>query len=289
MATNVGDLGRVKKGPLFARRPSFQTGERELSLRKNRRRRALRPVHVLLLVGLQAGFFLALREAYLFLLTWDHLTIRRVEVVCAKPNLKQALETHFASPRLGNILLCDLQALRRDIRRLAWVKDVSVGKVFPSSLRVTVVERAPFALLERGGLFLADEEGHVLEPVYSLDEYRLPVISDANGFAAGFHEKWEAAGLCYRSLPPQEQARLAAIRCGEYGSLELAFRDDPVRVVVGWDGAAEDLALFRSRRAAWESRFGPLAAADLSFEGRAYLRPAEPPAEAAGNPSKETE
>ena len=289
MATTVGDLGRAKKGPLFARRPSFLTGERELSLRKNRRRRTLRPVHVLLLVGLQAGLFLALREAYLFLITWDHLTIRRVEVVCAKPNLKQALETHFASPRLGNILLCDLQALRRDILRLAWVRDVSVGKVFPSSLRVTVVERAPFALLERAGLYLADDEGRVLEPVYSLDEYRLPVISDANGFAAGFAEKWEAAGRCYKSLPPQEQARLAGIRCGDYGSLELAFRDDPVRVIVGRDGAAEDLALFRARRTAWEGRFGPLAAADLSFEGRAYLRPAEPPAEAAGNPAKETE
>jgi cell division septal protein FtsQ len=285
MATTVSDLGRAKRGPLFARRPSFRTGERDISLRKNRRRRTLRLGHVLLLIGLQAGFFLALREAYLSLITWDHLTVRRVDVVCAKPDLKQALETHFAVPRLGNILLCDLQALRRDIRRLAWVKDVSVSKVFPSTLRVTVVERAPFALLERNGLSLADEEGHVLEPVYSLDEYHLPVISDESGFTAGFYEKWAAAGRCYKSLPAEEKARLAGIRCGDYGSLELAFRDDPVRVIVGRDGAAEDLALFRSRRAAWEGLFGPLAAADLSFEGRAYLRAAE----ASPNLTKETE
>jgi cell division septal protein FtsQ len=289
MATYVDELGRTKRGPLFARRPSFLTGGRDLSLQKNRRRRALRVRHVLFLVGLQAVFFLALREAYLFLITWDQLAIRRVEVVCAKPNLHQTLENHFAVPRLGNILLCDLQALRRDIRRLAWVKDVSIRKVFPSSLRVTVVERAPFALLERNGLSLADEEGHVLEPVYSPEEYGLPVISDENGFASGFFEKWEAASRCYLSLPPAERARLAGIRCAEYGSLELAFKDDPVRVVVGRDGAAESLALFRSRRQEWEGRFGPLAVADLSFEGRVYLRAAEPDAAAAPNLAKETE
>ncbi len=289
MATTIADLGRGKRVPLFARRPSFLTGEGDLSLQKNRRRRALRLKHVIFLVALQAGFFLALREAYLFLITWDQLVIRRVEVVCAKPNLREALVNHFAVPRLGNILLCDLQALRRDIRRLAWVKDVSIRKVFPSSLRVTVVERTPFALLERNGLSLADEEGHVLEPVYLLEEYALPVISDENGFASGFFEKWEAASRCYLSLPPAERARLAGIRCGDYGRLELAFQDDPVRVILGRDGAAERLALFRSRRPEWEGLFGPLAVADLSFEGRAYLRAVEPAAAAAPNLTKETE
>jgi cell division septal protein FtsQ len=286
MATIVGDLNRAKRRPRFARRPSFLTGERAVPLQKNRRRRTLRLRHVLFLIGLQVGFFLALREVYLFLISWDQLVIRRVEVVCAKPNLREVLENHFAAPRLGNILLCDLQALRRDIRQLAWVKDVSIRKVFPSSLRVTVVERTPFALLERRGLSLADQEGHVLEPVYSLAEYDLPVISDENGFASGFFEKWEAAGRCYLSLPPAEQARLIGIRCDDYGRLELAFRDDPVRIILESEGAAESLALFRSRRQEWESFSGPLAAVDLSFEGRAYLRAAEP---AAANLTKETE
>lgn len=289
MATVIGDLGRPKRGPLFARRPSLLTGERDVPLQKNRRRRTLRLRHVLFLIALQAGFFMALREAYLFLITWDQLVIRRVEVVCAKPNLREVLQNHFAGPRLGNILLCDLQTLRRDIRRLAWVKDVSIRKVFPSSLRITVVERTPFALLERNGLSLADEEGHVLEPVYSLGEYRLPVISDENGFASGFFEKWEAASRCYLSLPDAERALLTGIRCGGYGRLELAFKDDPVQVILGRDGAAESLALFRSRRTEWEGLFGPLAVVDLSFEGRAYLRSAETAEAAAPNLTKETE
>lgn len=289
MATVIGELGREKKGSLFARRPFLRPGERDLPLQKNRRRRALRLKHVLLLLGLQAGFFTAVRGVYLFLISWDQLAIRKVEVVCAKDSLRRALENHFAVPRLGNILLCDLQALRGDIRRLAWVKDVSIQKVFPSELRVTVVERTPVAVLERDGLLLADEEGRILERVYSLEEYRLPVISDENGFASDFLEKWEAAGRCLKSLPLPERDRLAGVRCGDYGSLELVFKDDPVRVVVNRESPADGLALFRSRRPEWERLFGPLAAVNLCYDGRVYLRAAEPAGDAVPNLTKETE
>ncbi|MCJ7487177.1 MAG: FtsQ-type POTRA domain-containing protein [Candidatus Aminicenantes bacterium] len=280
MATVIGELGREKSRPLFARRPFLRPGERDIPLQKNRRRRALRLKHVLFLLGLQAGFFLAVRSAYLFLITWDQLAIRKVAVVCAKDNLRRTLENHFAVPRLGNILLCDLQALRGDIRRLAWVKDVSIQKVFPSELRITVVERTPFAILERDGLCLADKEGRVLEKVYSLEEYHLPVISDESGFASNFFEKWRAAGDCLETLPRAERDRLAGLRCGNYGSFELLFKDDPIRVVVDPGSPAESLALFRRRRPEWERLFGPLASVNMRYDGRVYLKAAEPAGDA---------
>lgn len=276
MATAIDDLGRERRPPLFARRPP-RPGEKGLPLQKNRRRRVLRPRHVAALLALQAAFFVGLRETYLFLITWDSLAIRTVDVVCAKDGLRRALESHFASRRMGNILLCDLAALRADLRRLAWVRDVSLQKVFPATLRITVIPRAPFALLERGGLWLADEEGRVLEAADPSAGPALPVFSDEAGFAAGFAEKWAAAARFYRSLPPPEQARLAGIRTDDYGALELAFRDDPVRVVVGRLSPAEDLARFRARRGAWEELAGPLAVVNMSCEGRVFLTAAAPP------------
>ena len=276
MATITSELGRERKRPLFARHLFLRPGEKSLALKKNRRRRVFRVRHVLLLLALQAGFFLALREAYLFLITWDELAIRKVQVVCAKDNLRRAIESHFAAARLGNILLCDLERVRAQVRGLAWVKDASVQKIFPSGLRIAVVERTPFALLDRDGLRLADEEGRALEPVYSLEEYALPVISDETGFASGFYEKWDAAGRCYKSLPPAERSRLLGIRCSDFGTLELSFKDDPVRIVVSAASPAEGLASFRNRRAEWEGLFGPLALVNMGFDGRAYLRPAEP-------------
>lgn len=286
MSTYLDDLGRARKPSLFARRFGLRPGEKAPAVQKGRRRRAFGIRQVLVLLALQAVFFVALREAWLFLVTWDELSIRKVMVVCGKPGLRQAIENYYAVPRLGNILLCDLEAVRTQVRRLAWVKDAGVQKVFPSSLRITVVERAPFALLERDGLRLADEEGHSLEPVYSLDEYALPVISDETGFDSGFAEKWEAASRCYRSLPPADQRQLLGIRCSDYGTLELAFRDDPVRVVVAAAAPAEGLAAFRAGRAGWEGRFGPLALANMSYDGRIYLRPAVPAEDDLPQPDK---
>jgi cell division septal protein FtsQ len=277
MATVIGDLARERKRPLFARHALLRRGERDLALRKNRRRRVLRAKHVVALLALQAAFFAGLREAYLFVIDWDYLDIRKVEVACAKDGLRQALDASFAAPRLGNILLCDLTGLRAGLRRRAWVKDVSLQKVFPSTLRITVIPRTPFALLERGGLWLADEEGRVLEPADAFDGEVLPVVSDETGFAAGFFDKWAAAAGCLRSLPADERARLAGVRTDDDGALELAFKDDPVRVVVGRLSPAEDLARFRSRRAAWEDFAGPLAVVDLSFDGRVFLTAAAPP------------
>ena len=286
MATVIGEIGRERKPPLFARRLFLRPGEKALAIQKNRRRRILRVRHVLFLLALQAGFFLALREAYLFLITWDELAIRKVQVVCAKDNLRQTLESYFAVPRLGNILLCDLDAVRAQVRHLAWVRDASVQKVFPSGLRITVVERTPFALLDRNGLCLADEEGHALEPVYSLEEYALPVVSDETGFASGFYDKWDAASRCYKGLPPAERNALLGIRCSDFGTLELAFKDDPVRVIVGAASPAADLAAFRARRVEWEGLFGPLALVNMSFDGRVYLRPAEPVADDPDQPDQ---
>jgi hypothetical protein len=232
-----------------------------------------------LLLALQAAIFVAVRAAYLFLITWDELAIRKVTVVCAKPGLRRTLETYYAVPHLGNILLCDLEAVRAQVRRLAWVKDASVQKDFPSGLRIAVVERSPFAVLDRDGLGLADEEGHVLERVFTLDEYALPVIADETGFASGFYEKWEAACRCLKSLPPAEFARLLGVRTSDFGTLELTFRDDPVKVVVGTAAPAAGLAAFRARRAEWEGLFGPLSLVNMSFDGRVYLTPVTPAAE----------
>lgn len=276
MATYVDRLQRGKRGPLLARPRAFQRGERDAPLQKNRHRRVLRLRHVVSLLILLAGFFVGLREAYLFLITWDELNVRSVEVHCARNDLRRALESHFASPRLGNLLLCDIQALRAQVRGLAWVKDARIQKVFPSSLRIEVVERSPFALLESHGLALADESGAVMEKSVLPGEYDLPVISDEDGFSSRFLDKWAAARECLQSLPPGERARLAGIRCSDYGRLELSFKDDPVRVILAAGSTAAGLALFRSRRAEWEQRLGPLAAVNLGYEGRVYLRTLEP-------------
>ena len=86
--------------------------------------------------------------------------------------------------------------------------------------------------------------------------------------------------------PRTNGGRLAAIRCGDFGTLELRFKDDPVRVVVGAASPAADLALFRSSRTRWEGLFGPLALVNMGFDGRIYVRAAEPAGDGVPQPDQ---
>lgn len=62
--------------------------------------------------------------------------------------------------------LVDLDALRQDLLQLNWVKDARVSRQLPDTLMVDIVERKPYAVLEKPGrLVLIDVTGHELEPI----------------------------------------------------------------------------------------------------------------------------
>lgn len=267
----------------------FQRGRRGLPLQKSRNRRELRLGHVMALILLQALALLGVREAYLFAIRWDGFKIRTVEVECGREPLRRAIAEHFAAGGLGNILLLDLDLVAARIKALGWVNDVRVRKVLPSTVRIEVLERRPFALARLGGLALLDEDGVVMERVGSEDEYALPVISDEAGFSRGFREKWETVRRLLRDVPPTDKGRLLEVRTSDYGTLALFFRDSPTVVVVDASRPAESLAFFRSREEEWTSRFGPLESVDLGSAGRVFIRPAGGKASTGPSSAKEAE
>ena len=60
----------------------------------------------------------------------------------------------------------DLDELRNDLLRLAWVQDARVSRQLPDVLVIDIVERRPHAALRRPDrLVLIDASGHELEPV----------------------------------------------------------------------------------------------------------------------------
>ncbi len=273
MAVSIERLNKNRHGHLVARPSVFQRGERALSLRKNRRRRTIRTAHILTLVLVFAGFFLAFQKAYVFLISWEELAIRTVRIRCGYAPLGDTMGRLFDGRRLGNILLFDIGALQRSLRTIPWVKEARVRKVFPSSIVVEVQERKPFAILDSGGFFLTDEDGTVLEKLTSIQEWPLPVVRMESARGAGRAELWEAARSILMNLPSAERKRLESLTCSEYGEMSLRFMDDPVRIIVDGEAIAPKLSLFRNLRPGWESRFGPLSSADLRFSDRVILRP----------------
>lgn len=292
MATYIDRVPRGSQGPLFDRARIFQRGDHAKALRKGRRRRALRPWHVAGLLVLLAAAFFGLDRGYLFVIGWNGFMVKTVKVRCNPPALRHGVADYLRTRPIGNILLCNLHDLQRDIRGFAWVKSVEVRKEYPDALVITVFEREPFALLRRdGGTFLVDEEGVELQPAALEDGWNLPVVADEGGFKDSLRDKWEEAKACLKSLRPDQRARLQSLECSDDGRITLRFKDDPVWIVMDGTEAGRTMDYFDAHRAEWESLVGgALEYADLRLDDRVIVRPVDKTADGPSpNPRKEAE
>lgn len=263
MATIPSNLAR----PLV-----FQRGDGALRGQRAPRRTIVNFRDILGIFCLLAGVFYAFSRSYLFLISWDKLAIRSVDVVCARPSLKQDLDRALSERPLGNILLCDIDGLRAQIRSFPWVREARIRKVFPSALKVEIQVRVPCALLERHGLRLVDGDGVELGAPGTPEEEALPVLFDRDAFRDGRASKLRLAWSCLNGLPAPERESVSRLDLSELGTVEVGFRDDPVRVRFGGREFAERIRLFREHRAEWEGALGPLGAVDLRFDDRVYIK-----------------
>jgi len=71
----------------------------------------------------------------------------------------EALEIHEGS----SLALFDAAAARVRLNQMAWVKNASVMKLYPSTLQINIEERVPYALWQRGDLVsIVNEAGDVI-------------------------------------------------------------------------------------------------------------------------------
>lgn len=291
MATYIERFNEGKHQSLLAETQTFHRGKKLFGLKKKRSQRTLNFLQVTLLLFLQVSFFLGLKEIYLFVIQWDELNVRTVEVSCPLAFLQNHLETSLAKSKLGNILLVDPEKIRRELQKTNWVKDVSIQKIFPSTLKIEVLPRTPYVLALVGSrIILADEEGVNLGFVASREEFDLPLISDEQNFSENFSKKWLAVRKLLLEIPASERNRLAEVLCSDHGRFTLLFKDAQTRIIVSWENPAEDLAFYRAHEVDWQAELGPFEYIDLSCDGRVFVKPLEMTAlDAPGQRRKETE
>lgn len=277
--------------PNAAQAIAFQRGEGALRAKKAPRKIALRFRHVAAVFLMFAGIFYGLGRGYIFLISWDKLEIRAVDVVCARPGLAAEIDGAFTGKRLGNILLCDIENLRAQLKSFAWVKEARIQKVFPSALKIEVVERKPRAVLKTWRLSLVDGEGVELGAGDPAEAAGLPVLTDQDSFLKYRADKLKLAWDCLDGLSEADRSAVAALDLSDPESVEVTFKDDPVRVRLGERGFEESLRLYRARKLDWEARLGAaLASVDMRFEDRVYITvQAPPPPQDGARAAKEAE
>ncbi len=130
--------------------------------------------------------------------TSDELAVREIVVEGTSHTTPQAVRDTLR-PFIGhNLAELSLDDVAKAAMRDPWVREVTVKRILPATLRVTVSERVPGALALIGGLvYVVDEGGFVMGPAGAALPYDLPLLTGLSGFQGKDREAALARGVSW--------------------------------------------------------------------------------------------
>lgn len=274
---------------LYAHPMQFQRGERKVQVKKPGRKVAIRIKHILISIGCVALLFFAIYKLYLFLITWDNLKIRDIQVACPNDRVRDHVLGMTRNMTWGNSFLLDISEIQKKLASYVWVKDVQVRKIFPSSLKIDIAARTPAALIKKETVDLIDEENVVLERAEPSAYPDLPLLLDERNFSQDSQEKLRLTWECLKSLSPEDKKRVEFLDLSDMGDVILQFRGSPTKIKLGAGAFSQNLDYYQRNIARWERELGALEYVDLRFPDRVYFKSqgAQPEAESPPHPVKE--
>ena len=272
MAVNIHASTKYKSGSLLSRQASFQRKRGKITTKKIQGKWKLKIKHILFVFVLLVGFFYGLSRLYLFLISWERLNIKDVEIVCSKHEIQRDIGQYFAGKYLGNIILLNIGQLQEQLASHRWIESIHIRKIFPCSMKIEIKERIPTALLQKDHLYMIDKDGVLLEQIPSESRPDLPLLIDKGLFQRDFDQKLALAWECLKTLEAQDREKIAVIDLTEYENVSLRMHDSGTWLKLGNDQFHEKMYLFHKNTVLFE-KYGPLEYIDFRCQDRLILRP----------------
>ena len=180
----------------------------------------------LLVIGLVAG-------AVWVVLFSSYVTARAVDVrgnsTLSDARIEKAAEVPIGTP----LARVDMEAIVARVRPITAVKYVEVGRSWPHTVRITITERTPIAVIDQGsGLRALDAQG-VPFGSYDTRPKHLPLVRTAPGTPG---EAVLEGAKVVSALPPKIAGRVDAVDVASVDEIKLVLANGR-RVI--W-GSAED-------------------------------------------------
>jgi cell division septal protein FtsQ len=272
MAYNLNPTLRHDVRDYIPETMQFQRGKSKVKTKRIQRKSKMKLKHILFYFILLGGIFYGVQRTYLFLISWDKLDVKNVEVVSSKPEIREEIQRFLEGKYLGNILLLDISLLQEKFTAHRWIKEVRVRKILPSTLEIEAKVRSPIALLKLDDIYLIDREGVLLEKIEKGEKVNLPLLIDSNKFQKDRKEKFQLAWECLDSLSPVEKEQVEVLDLTEYENISARLKNCRTALILGDERFSQKLRLFSQLRARLE-RFGELEYIDLRFHDRLYIKP----------------
>jgi len=128
--------------------------------------------------------------------TSDELAVREIVVSGTARTTPDAVRAVLKSFLGRNLVELALDEVAKTATRDPWVKEASVKRILPGTLRIAVTERTPGALaLLRGCVYVVDDGGFVLGPAGPDLPYDLPLLVGLDGHQGKDREATLARGV----------------------------------------------------------------------------------------------
>lgn len=204
---------------------------------------------------------------------WNHLrssgtfTLEEVAFEGVHRALPDGLVRRAGLTRGMHLFDIDLAAAASAMDDEPWVASARVSRVLPRTLRVTVVEHVPFALVAAGGLYVSDAEGLLFKRWDPADGLDLPVVTGLSGEAVAGGRRGNDPGFlaaralieAHRAAGLEESAPLGEVSLRREGAdlaLTAWLGERPVEVRFGavdpLDAESLEAKLARLRRV-WDA------------------------------------
>ena len=249
----------------------YRRKEGQIHTKKLHRKIKLRFRHIFLSFVFLAGFFLVLQQVFLFAFSWDKLDIKNVYISCENQAIKNDAQVLIEDYSFGNILLFDSYNLQEIIKSFTKVKNVTIRKIFPLSLNISIEERKPFAVLRQEFLFVIDTEGVIVSQLET-HNIALPLLIDENNFKDYYKEKIELARECLEKMSPIEKQNIEILDLSENLNVKVKTRDSFTWLILGNNRFEEKFRRFFTEKAYLE-KYGDLEYVDLRFQDRFFIKP----------------
>lgn len=272
MAVDADRALRLDRNKIFPGSFQFRRHKGVIHPKKIQRKLKVRFIHVFLSFLVVCGIFLLVQQSYLFLISWDYLNVKNIKVICQKASVNKDIQAFFEGRKLGNILLLNIDLIQGILEDHKWIADVSVRRLFPSSLKIEVHERNPVAVLAKENFYLIDRQGILLEEIEPDERGEYPLLVDADLFVKHYEEKLRLAWDCLDSLPSPEKEKIDVLDLSGYKSVVVRMEGSTTDLKLGGSRFPEKLKSFQDWRPHLEP-FEPLDYVDLRFQNRVYFKP----------------
>jgi cell division protein FtsQ len=210
--------------------------------------------------------------------------VRKIEIAGAVHTPRVAIDAVTQRYTGLNLFKIDIARVQQDLGSLPWIARIDIEKKLPDTLRITIAERMPVALLQNGAkLQYVDEQGVTFADLSaSVGDDDLPLITNAAG-----PELARTVALIrdLRAHDPQAFARISEVRPVAPDGFALFDRQLGAFLYANRADLSPKLRHLDAILAAEQMRPRSIEYADLRFDDRIVIKPIHPIATAAAQTS----